>query len=1843
VVEPREYPALFRHGGRLVESRSVEEIVSDASVVHERAINGYLDWVKGVCRPQEIVRIKKRLTLRTKIADVTKAWFDRMELWSHIVDRVREQSKRQSWGSRLVHAGIELRIFDGFVWVVHDRAKTNYLMVYEQLQMLQDACAARFNTFLAIDLGLHNGSEEIRVLVRKLLIWQEHALNRYSNEAYELIKAPEALCKTHLTRLTGGDILPYSSFARTVDKLLSKEKKMTDKPSIIPELVKFINGLTHIGDTVELFGLIKLSGHPIVYAEKSALSVRSEAMTPDKSVPLAILRAVRAFRHIIISNHISKFGEWPRFKDPPRPGTDLHRHWINHVTTLTMDSYPTSDLDYIKFRKMINFDYSLDFLKMLDDKAINPGAAHAAEFWFRPMDRECEPRRLLLKALSEDKIDMKEIVDRMSQGGFSQDERYVELTQKERELKIAARCFCKLPLTVRMFFVLLEYNLGESLLPIYFPQQTMTMSDSEAKRRLYNMSYATRGRGNAAVLEIDFSRWNLRFRHTFVSSIAMEINSMYGVAGLYSQVHKYFASSTIALTDRHSLPEGVIPGLSAHLWPESDLVWRNHLGGFEGIQQKLWTVCTIVMVYQALSRFDTSFLMAGQGDNQVLVLLFRNNSDRSSILPKLLAELEMRCQMLNHEVKPDECLDSTTVLTYGKEIYIRGVHTQYALKFLSRTFARPDSDLPSVTSEISSICSSAIIGANCIPIPFQGYGWQAFQVLYHLEHLRAYSPNVELRLILQDLLFRGESLLFTLELPGTLGGLPILPWSRFIIRGEVDPLTWDVAAVLRHAGGRANLLRSDLQLLLDGRYKPKEPDVSQLVQDPYSIPLARPKESARIIKEHLKNCLIGGVKNHWLREILGSDVATKGEKLQRMLVTTRPLHPVILSDIYKASLAGLQDDLYGRFVMTRTVQGVTDVGQFLSVIEYNNVSCFAYIAMRLKEARINRTRVCLGPNSAFVICQRLRQQWTSDTSMESLTVDSPLSWDLTKDVTTVPCISAVTRVGGRDLRFSVGTYPPNFGTTTKQKRSDHGYKLMMSSDTLRMIKLVCLISSQLGADGNLRRLLDDLVRSRCPWTLDELSCVMPTVYGGVSAHRHDSLAHQFYGVLGSQTVPTHLSLSSDNSDVLQGGIDDYPVIFQHHYLCLTNLHQVLGESLGTDSPMALGTIVNPAQLHALETDKIILPIYNDLRWRSFPNNALAYLDKLSFERIPTRYPTTHVPALTNEKLSTHQILTSTLLQRASLDLDGSRVKFAILRPTERFDIAELMNVNPWTCLNAVVECSLLLYTKKDLHLSDIFLNEWAGALARQYLHPRLQKADFLRKLMLTYRPGTSRCLDPQSRLYSYLRTARNKHPGASVMMRRNTRVILCSDSPSSGSRTIAIFARLWLAFVGYHLKRDALFRTERVRLLYRRSTEWVGRICASRQLSDRHRGVALIDVVRMSLRILSEETNNHHVAYSAQTWPPFRYTTEDADEFKRRLRVTEDLIMPREIQASPRTVGEVHPVSFSVDPSVYSCSVTSDLSLYPEVPIDQSYSPLHRLRDLHWRGQGIATTAYSVWSTVFQKMRERGIPPPQKAIVVGIGHGAIPAILTSRGCTVYGIDVRSAVPSISQRELLLVPPETAISGDPSQFTWHPSFFSDPNWSCKSTSGCLERTPVDLVVVDVESGGKEMLLTDLLDSCSHCDLLLRTFSNDEILTHLIASCLPDFIIIPKVEPRGASYPVILYTRSTTRTRVTPESIIIRSLGSWNPILRANPDTSVSRFNYRYSPSSVWIEKFCESSLDLAIQDMDEESVYKNDLREVLQFMRTKRLPQPLTHRTSRTLAYLRPSGLGAAIIAGEDLN
>jgi hypothetical protein len=1664
-LTPRLYPHLTKYGY----SRSADLIsdIEEANRVSDIEIDAYLAWCSDLLKPEEKVQLKQRLVQRADISPDTLEWGRRAELWSDIVEKSRSH---YASGSRSLvpinYGSLKVLLGPGYSGLF---VKGQWLTaVWEQLQAIQDTARARFNTLLALDLGLHNGSTELHSLVRRQLAWSDECIERYGNEGYALVKAPEAVMKSHLTSLSGGDIITPSTFNRTIRKLAAKEAPMDAAYPLTLKLQDIAHDVHSMHDAAELFGICKLSGHPAVFAARSGRAVQDGACRQNRAMYSAVWQNMRFFRHMTIAAYIDEHHDWPPFKNPPRPGSMLHRLWAQRSTSISLGSYPLHELDAIRFDDFMTFDYHGDYLDFLDDKAICPGVREAPNFWFSseqtgvPASRS---RRVLLHALKEGKISTYDIVERLRDRRFHADEMIVELTQKEREFKMAARCYAKMTFEVRLYWIILEANLkrfGEK----YFRQQTMTMSEAEEKTRLYQIAKEWDS-PNSALTEFDFSTWNNLWNQRNTGRIAADLNDIYGMPGAWSQIHWFFEHSTIVVTDKNYLPPGASPQIPITQWPPSDVLWRGtHIGGLEGIQQFFWTICTVVLMTWSLSDQDASFLMAGQGDNQIFHLRFDlKGRSLATALSDLLAVVEVRAYTMNHDIKPEECIDSRSVITYSKELYVRGVHVMYTLKFASRSFSREDRTAPSLTREISGVSSCALMVADALREPIRAVQWKNILLRLLLrERSQSYVHALE-RPHLRRILGNRSLYAFVSLIPSSLGGLPTLPWTRFFMKGETDPLSWDLGA-LWWVNRQCPVVGRFLRVMLAGRFTPEHPDPTKLLADPYSLPLSCPTDKTELIREATTEALPSITLNRDLREILScNDLATD---LAAVLSRATPLFPDLMGDLLSYTPVGLRERLLGRFVMARTVADVSDRDFSHSVRNANAAILrdicgrFDYVnRLAARDPKLRGSHL-LRP---FQLGCKLRALWGNGLKHADIGAYTPFDYRLGKRQRAEPWISCATERVGIDLTRVRGSKPPNFGTQTRAKVSRHGFRIETTGGTISDLRALTLLYTMLGSDPTLAALCSQLTQLRCPWSVQALGTVLPTAIGGCASHRHIRINTARFSVLGSRTTPTNLSLSSDDSGLLSGGLDDYPVPFQAFYLTLTTVAAQLGEAGLLPTRTEFGVMLEDDYEPISNTPVTVDP--GVVRGTALLGNPLAYVSQLTTSSVPKRPPTTLAPPLTTPSAMPAALIYSYALSELPRVIRSCRGGDTLTLPISLMDMKELACC-PLTALitglSAYIVADSLYQASRtgslDQHILHSAMRASAdavsGLVVRSVNHPLIRGLDLTRLTGLIMSPGRGGAKRARMKCREMLLA----EIGTSLQWRvwkDNFPLLLFEDYPPAEARLTLSHALLMLACGGRPGTRQTKVRRAHVHDL----KQSIHGLTGTRKVTEALRaGVLYMQGLRTGSPIRRAVDCGRVL---------FRYVSLEP---KHALRSLRSLVLRRRaitVRATPTIINNCASPRIKFRPTMMEGR--RDVACRHRRPADDVLRAELALSSLR-RQRGSYSSIQSDWLYLFNMHRSTvgGVD----VLNVGVGSGgAVVAAIQNGASLVQGVDLRSTFPQIPQRESTYTPPAIVYETLDSLFVWHAH--------TRSSDGNLFTLP-DLaewsgtVILDVDLPLSDLLVT-----------------------------------------------------------------------------------------------------------------------------------------------------------------------
>ncbi|QXN75387.1 MAG: RNA-dependent RNA polymerase, partial [Grapevine-associated mononega-like virus 3] len=1038
-----------------------------------------------------------------------------------------------------------------------DGIKTLYLLSFSQILMFKDMYYGRFNTLLCA--YLLDPSCGLGQTVLSCLDWFLSCLSRYGNVGYEIAKSLEDLTKTNIIRKSDPILGEDGSHQDMLLVVKEKEKARGATDAFMVDLLEdILRKERPIEHDVELFGLQKLSGHPLVDPLKGGEKVLKIIREVPQYSPSEVQRVRNNFCRMYTEGYVRKERRWPPLIfSSDRKETRLYQLYTLNELKVRVNSYPLEDWTGVTFAKHHDFDFYPNFTDLMDDKSISYYRPDLGATW----DSSIRPRshkKLLMEMLSRPEISVEKIVHQVRNGDIPFSWKIVSLYPKEREFKLDPRMFGMMVFEMRAFFTATEANLAEQVFP-YMPPQTMTLSKVEIQEIFHRVTDPVTGEGTKRLFgEFDMSSWNLHFRPQIVDPIGRDVEDMFGLPGVFTVIHHFFKECIMVVRVHGCEPknwkEAQVEGAFLDEMCES-VMWNKHEPGIEGLSQKHWALVTYAFIDLGLNKFGNSYYLIGQADNQVYAMLATGleGKDMRTELRALdqacRKAVSEECGKAGHILNLDECIGSTSVITYSKDIYINGAEYYTTLKAHSRIFPHAATDFPSIGNSVDSITGQCLAAAERNKDPMKSYALCLFHTalyLFTFTRTRPLETTLASSMSLEPLTFNTVRAL--LIYPGELGGLSIGHFFGFLYKGGADPLSKAYAslALLKNSSVVA---RRIMCVLKDGLWNDKLVDKKALLDDPYSLPLKKPMTPAMAILKRSMNKVQGITENRELKELMSLEVGEYEEGLDDLLLKVTPFNPVLLSDLKSLSVAGVRRTVSKMFTSTQTVQallqGDDDMNPCTRILT-TGWNHFLSLLSRLQNMPETEWR----PTSVFSAVTELRRAWDPKEKTELPGVTTAVPLDLPVEVTEYPTDTPGIKIYladniGIQSRYVRGTEEPYIGRPTREKRSVHGYKIVASSAPERAIKKLSDIATQPGVGPDLTALIDQIASTRGNVDLIKTLPLLGKVYGGTIVHRYSSkFGHRGANILGCNTLASRCLLSTDNAPPLSGGLNDYSIMIQ---------------------------------------------------------------------------------------------------------------------------------------------------------------------------------------------------------------------------------------------------------------------------------------------------------------------------------------------------------------------------------------------------------------------------------------------------------------------------------------------------------------------------------------------------------------------------------------------------------------------------------------------------------------------------------------------------------------------------
>nr|WPE03610.1 MAG: RNA-dependent RNA polymerase [Beauveria bassiana negative transcribed RNA virus 1] len=1178
-----------------------------------------------------------------------------------------------------------------------------------QILMLKDKLASRY-MFLEHVAPLKIETE-VTSRLTEVFSWQDRVLTAYGNKAYGILKAVEPMFKTRLSHISDNVFGNDTAYTRMITKIRKSEAKVVALLGVnceaVSELISIVERTRTTEALVEMFGSLKTCGHPIINPVNGGLSAAQEARSKDKTSLLDAQLLRNTFCHIFLTTYVEKNGSWPRLLYL-KSGLTLEILNTRQERNLTHRSYPLSDWNHVEWEKLFDMDYFPNFLELMDDKSISYYRSEKHLAWERGA-RPSSQRRLLLEVLRREHIDLEPLVKRISKRDIPWDWLIVSLYPKEREFKEDPRMFSMLVLEMRCFFTCIEANIANNIFK-YMPQQTMTKTKTQIQERFLTFTDPARNPTDWPLfLEIDLSRWNLKWRELVIHMLGHDFNRMFGVKGTFTLTHWFFSRCQIVVRVNGLRPAGI-----EHPFPpESGLAWRDHLGGFEGINQKLWTAATYAMVEMALAPMlangtISGYELIGQGDNQVLrVSIPIRAESREDVLPRVRDEinerLEKTCASVGQEVKPEENVESATVATYSKDVYVRGVEYPTSLKKHSRLFPVTAADFPSTAMNASAIMAGSVAAAENArhPLCSAVIGW------YHTaRYLLAAGSGFCIHGKDAPRLTAKE-VTAALILPPSIGGYIGTPIASFMYKAGSDPLGKEISSLrlLSVNCDEVGILASRALRGLEEKYCiDPEPNLEVLIDNPYGLPLSkRPSPMSKV--SHLTlEAFRSKVVNKDIRPLLDASVATAETTLKKDILAVTPLNPLLAHDLFDASGFGTVKLIRKMFLATRTIQTVAQwanphITHIFVRADRNDMLWFKDWVKGLPQ------RSYSGRDSYDLVSQ-FREYW--GIPLHGVTNYQPLDCNHSSNTTRHPSSLKWSSHSSTNLLTTRGPLSGYLGTATRVKRSEHGYKIVDAGSPSRAMMKLQLIRSQAYGNKWFNELLDRIGLTRTNLPLSVITDLLTKVVGGSISHKYSTfIRHMAASYIGPLNFVTHIRLDTDSIGKVSGGSDDYAFMTQEFMVLALSCAKLLNIHKGIRS----GEMI-------IDTDKMI-PLPPDtmecpepqFTTASLPKSKLLYTPDLMIARTYDSVAQV-VPRGSIARVSEYS--DKTMIESAAvgffMDLLRDKSKAKLLADTKglaaipasfQMDIAEAHALGPLTitrCIAVAILLTTIRDTFRTLHL-----------------------------------------------------------------------------------------------------------------------------------------------------------------------------------------------------------------------------------------------------------------------------------------------------------------------------------------------------------------------------------------------------------------------------------------------------------------------------------------------------------------------------------------------------------------
>ncbi|DBA36960.1 TPA_asm: L [Baccharis alphacytorhabdovirus 1] len=1070
-----------------------------------------------------------------------------------------------------------------------------YVFDSDWLRSVCDIWTERFLIILSARIGKYMSDDHYPDIksIRFIFAWGDRVLKDMGNNGFKLLKAYEALVLGVLQKQGKGTFVSNDRFLNNTLTDLSSENSLFGAAA--DSLVKYLEQMESPHHTIQLYGLHRIWGHPIVNPGKGMekmLIIGQKDIVEDGKLPNKL---GDHFKKMFCKSFRDKTGLYP----PLEPVDSVLYELLSNQADWTKCNVHSMEGEWsrLKFAKAYEIPESFNLSMIVADKSVSPSMTELkGNIAQRESVMNAELRRGVLKWINNDTIDPKPFLEDVNAGKFPQDHKIIGLRSKEREMNPVPRMFALMSHLMRVYVVITESMLSDHILP-HFPQITMTDDLLSLTKKTYTTvkqqsgkrGPKTRVATKTVCMSLDFEKWNGHMRQESTLHVFKCLGQLFGMENLYHVTYDIFKESYFYLADGSYIPRIAENG---DFIPEPPLSFTGHKGGQEGLRQKGWTIFTVVGLDMICSRHNCQYKIMGMGDNQVLQLTFFTHKvsqlgeaseeglkDMQRELNGVFSDLLETFNSLGLPLKPLETWISEDLFVYGKYPVWQGVPLTMDLKKIMRIFPFSNQELMTTENILNTIAGNAQAATQAAPHLGPSYVTGLFMLYLAAEDMLNYHPLIgkgllscasskswgikigskryeEIPLDAHDIprwIIRNMMVL----VPRILGGYVSFTLFGLLMRGFPDPLSLALSQLYHYRCHQADqgVLQQLLRRWMNPIFMPDR-SFKLLTEDVSSVNLLAPVTPTAGLRREVEKFLSEGrsIKNQEFKDLMGVRNEIEEEILAEHLCTGDTLHIRLIHDILEATIYGYVKSIVSKVTNSSTILSlVVDKAKSdpLSKVIDGEENYFKFFLWRNKHEGSY-----VMPECPTELCKMMRRDgWKKN--LVGVTVAFPMSY-----LSQTHCFLAEDNCNCKDgfislytndssepptvWNRSIGGNPPYLGSMTREKLVISSGMKIYSGEPLikRPINLLRVIGWFVPEESNTAEILRSCVAAVSDLNPDDFRGVSEGISGSeIHRYKDSSLKH---GALCSSNYlySTRYHVSTDTFSRYAKGAQNYDMMFQ---------------------------------------------------------------------------------------------------------------------------------------------------------------------------------------------------------------------------------------------------------------------------------------------------------------------------------------------------------------------------------------------------------------------------------------------------------------------------------------------------------------------------------------------------------------------------------------------------------------------------------------------------------------------------------------------------------------------------